>query len=233
VSTSSALKRARHHAHEACATAALAQFSLDRAGSQIALTFDDGPDPISTPLILDRLAELGVTATFFLVGRRALERSDVVQRIARDGHAIGSHSDSHPEARTTSIRRLTREYTNGHQNVGKAVGRPVALFRPPRGAVTMKSVIAIRAARLRPWLWTIDTHDYKATASATDIVARAQATRGGDVLLMHDTIATPGAQAAADRSATIAALPEIVSLARQRGLTFVTLPSETRGSLKS
>jgi len=118
---------------------------LDRTGDVVALTFDDGPDPDHTPAILDELARLGVVATFFLVGRRASTHPDIVRRILDEGHAVGSHSDSHPEPWRVSLRPLVLEYRRGRVHVEQAARRPVPLFRPPKGHVNASGAVAMRA----------------------------------------------------------------------------------------
>jgi peptidoglycan/xylan/chitin deacetylase (PgdA/CDA1 family) len=196
---------------------------LDRTGDVVALTFDDGPDPDHTPAILDELARLGVVATFFLVGRRASTHPDIVRRILDEGHAVGSHSDSHPEPWRVSLRPLVLEYRRGRVHVEQAARRPVPLFRPPKGHVNVSGAVAMRAARVQPWLWTIDPGDWRPAVRADEIVAGLAGLRAGDVILLHDAIDGPLAPSALDRTATRAALPGIVGLARERHLRFGTL----------
>lgn len=197
--------------------------SLDRAGAAIALTFDDGPDPVATPQILDELRRLDIAATFFLVGQRARAHPEIVQRILDEGHAIGSHSATHPEAWKTSLVRVLRDYRQGHAAVRSAAGRPVRLFRPPNGYLDGAGAVALWAARIRPWLWTIDPEDWQPGATTAEILANLAEVRAGDVVLLHDGLDGPGAQPTADRGATRAALAGIADLAGQRGLHFTTL----------
>jgi peptidoglycan/xylan/chitin deacetylase (PgdA/CDA1 family) len=189
----------------------------------VALTFDDGPDPEHTPAILDELARLGAVATFFLVGANAAAHPQIVRRIAAEGHAVGSHSSSHPEPWTLRPDALLRDYARGRAQVQDVVGRPADLFRPPKGYVDAAGAAVMLAARLRPWLWTLDPRDWEPEVRAAEIVGRLDALRAGDVVLLHDRIEGPLAPSALDRSTTREALPEIVALARSRGLDFVTL----------
>lgn len=135
--TSKGLRRVargtRRRAGEALVNRVHAREALDPADGAVALTFDDGPHPEHTPAVLDELARLGVVATFFLVGQRAAERPDLVRKIVDAGHAVGSHSSSHIEPWTVPLVDLAREYRRGRSEVEAAVGRPVALFRPPKG----------------------------------------------------------------------------------------------------
>jgi peptidoglycan/xylan/chitin deacetylase (PgdA/CDA1 family) len=196
---------------------------LDPADSAIALTFDDGPDPVSTVAVLDELARLEISATFFLVCEHARAHPDVVRRIVADGHAVGSHSFSHPDPWRLATRDLVREYRRGRALVEDAAQVAVPLFRPPKGYVDARGVLAMLATRVRPWLWTVDPGDWEPDVTPEHIVEECSAIQAGDIVLLHDAIRRPLAPSALDRSATCAALPFIASLARDRNLRFVTL----------
>ncbi len=213
-------------ARSACALVRLEGVSehLDRKATNVALTFDDGPDPDHTPAILDELARLDIPATFFLVGRRARAYPSLVQRILAEGHEVGSHSSSHPEPWAVSLPRLVGEYCRGRAQVERAAERSVPLFRPPKGYVNGSGAFAMLAARVRSWLWTIDPGDWVPDVRPEEIVAAVGELQGGDVVLLHDAIEGPLAPAALDRWATAAALEGIAEMAAGRGLRFTTLP---------
>jgi peptidoglycan-N-acetylglucosamine deacetylase len=117
-------------------------------GNTVALTFDDGPDEEFTPQVLDVLAAHRVRATFFLVGRRARNHPELVRRIVSDGHAVGSHTWSHPRPWTIGGLETLREYRAGRRAIEDLAGRDVPLFRPPKGYVTGRIALAALAARL-------------------------------------------------------------------------------------
>jgi peptidoglycan/xylan/chitin deacetylase (PgdA/CDA1 family) len=198
---------------------------LDPASHAVALTFDDGPDPAHTPALLDRLAELGVVATFFGVGAHARAHPELVRRAADAGHAIGSHSWSHPEPWTVDLATLRREYRDGRHALEDVLGRDVALFRPPYGYVSVKGAYAMRAARLRPWLWTIDPRDWEPGVTTDALRERLGTLEAGAVVLLHDSLVGARSHDVVDRSPTIGALESTVASARERGLRFTTLPS--------
>ncbi|MFN2607336.1 MAG: polysaccharide deacetylase family protein [Acidimicrobiales bacterium] len=204
------------------------QRHLDRASGNVALTFDDGPDPEHTPAVLDELGRLGIVATFFLVGHRATAHPGIVRRIIDEGHAVGSHSNSHPEPWGIPMPDLVREYRRGRVQVERAARRPVPLFRPPKGYVDGRGAAAMLAARLRPWLWTIDPHDWVPGVRPAEILAGLADLGSGDVVLLHDAIQGPLDPSALDRSATVAALDAVGALARQRQLRFCTLAGARR-----
>jgi peptidoglycan/xylan/chitin deacetylase (PgdA/CDA1 family) len=189
----------------------------------VALTFDDGPDPEFAPAFLDELRRLDVVATFFVVGHRARERPDLVRRAWDEGHAVGSHSDTHPEPWTVPVGQLAQDYRRGRQAAEAALGRRIRLFRPPKGYVDGAGAAAMLGAGVRPWLWTVDPQDWMPDATVDGLLRGLDGLKGGDVVLFHDAIEGPLAPSALDRSATLAALPAVAELARERGLRFTTL----------
>jgi len=217
------LRTLRRSAAAALVRGVAAREGIDHSGDVVALTFDDGPDPEYSPAIMDELGRLGVVATFFVVGKRARAHPELVRRALAEGHAVGSHSDTHPEPWTVPLRALAADYRRGRRAAETALGRRVRLFRPPKGYLNGTGAAAMLAARVRPWLWTVDPQDWLPDVRPDDIVAGVQGLAAGDVVLLHDAIEGPLAPSALDRSATLAALPAIADLATQRGLRFTTL----------
>ncbi len=190
----------------------------------IALTFDDGPDPVHTPLVLDELRRLGAVATFFVVGERAAAHPDLIRRMVAEGHAVGSHSASHPDPWELSVRVLASDYRRGRAMLEAATGEPSRLFRPPKGYWDLRGAVATRAAGLDPWRWTIDTGDWARGADVESIMESVAAVGAGDVVLMHDAIEKPVSSDTLDRSATVASIAPLIERARARGLRPVVLP---------
>ena len=191
----------------------------------VALTFDDGPHPSSTGRVLDALGDLGVRATFFCVGRNAQAHPGLVRRALAEGHAVGSHSATHPHPARTPLRDLEGEYVAGRRAVSAAAGRDVRLFRPPHGHLGLRSARMVRRQRLSTWLWTVDPQDWRPGVTTDQVAAVAAGARSGDVVLLHDWVEQPWAPEALDRSATVEALPAIVRAVEDRGLRFTTLPT--------
>ncbi len=196
---------------------------LARETNAVALTFDDGPDPQFTPQVLDVLAAHGVRATFFLVGRRVRSHPELVRRMISEGHAVGSHTWSHPRPWTIGGLDTLREYRAGRRAVEEVAGHPVRLFRPPKGYLTGRIAIAALATRLETWLWTVDPEDWQPGVTADQLLDRLAGLEPGDVVLLHDGLEDALAPEAEDRSATVAALPAIIEKARARGLELVGL----------
>jgi peptidoglycan/xylan/chitin deacetylase (PgdA/CDA1 family) len=204
---------------------AVARVRRRRPGGPVALTFDDGPMPGSTDRLLDVLGELGVAATFFCVGRNAAAHPELVARMRAEGHAVGSHSLTHPHPRDIALPALAREYVAGRRAVERAATGPVSLFRPPHGYVTPARAVLMRSLGLRTWLWSVDPEDWVPGVERDAIVAVASRAGPGDVVVMHDWVEQPEKDDALDRTATITAVPAIVANLRARGLTLTALPA--------
>jgi peptidoglycan/xylan/chitin deacetylase (PgdA/CDA1 family) len=194
---------------------------------RVALTFDDGPHPSSTPRLLDVLGDLGVVATFFCVGRNVRAHPEIVRRALAEGHGMGSHSCNHPHPAGMSLGALTVEYRSGRQAVAEVLGHDVTLFRPPNGHLGVRSALMVRREGLAPWLWTVDSQDWRPGISTEEVVRVTAAARSTDVVLLHDWVEQPRDPSALDRSATIRALPAVVRAVRERGLEFTTLPPQS------
>ncbi|HET9188416.1 MAG TPA: polysaccharide deacetylase family protein [Acidothermaceae bacterium] len=180
----------------------------------VAITFDDGPDPVSTPAILDLLRASRARATFFLVGERIARASDVVQRIIDEGHEIGLHGWRHRYTFTTSP-RLARCLATLSEAVGPAHPRP-RWFRPPYGVLSATSAVEAARNRLRPILWTTWAKDWRADATPESIATlMAPGIVGGATLLLHDASTN---RAPMSWTATAGALPVILRECAARGL---------------
>src|SRR4051794_26218506 len=194
---------------------------LSHSSPAVALTFDDGPDPDSTPRVLDVLAAHGVPATFFCVGSRARRHPDLVRRILAEGHAVGSHSETHRVGQLASGPAM-RDYRSGRSAVEEAAGRPVHLFRPPHGRLDLPTARALRGSGLRTWLWTVDPGDYVPGTTADSIVETVGGSVAGDVVLLHDAL-EEAPDGAPSRNVLVEALPEVITRLQGRGLRLVAL----------
>lgn len=158
-------------------------------GQRFHLTFDDGPHPQHTPLILDWLKANGLHATFFLVGENVGRYPALVQRIVAEGHQVGNHTWSHPKLTVMGDTAVRSQLQRTHDAIVKVCGKAPTAFRPPYGALS---------ARQRQWiekefsyqtlLWDIDTLDWTQTTSA-DVAARIQQglkPGSANVILAHD-----------------------------------------------
>jgi peptidoglycan/xylan/chitin deacetylase (PgdA/CDA1 family) len=128
---------------------------------ELALTFDDGPNPAWTPRLLEILARREVRATFFMVGSRAEKEPALIRQIVAAGHLIGNHSWSHLNLALASARRIEEELTRASRTLEQISGEPVRYFRPPFGARRPEVLRAARRLGLIPVLWNAMTSDWK------------------------------------------------------------------------
>ncbi|MQY35973.1 hypothetical protein SRB17_39690 [Streptomyces sp. RB17] len=181
----------------------------------VALTFDDGPDPVSTPHFLRLLAARRVHATFFLLGQQAHRSPALVREIAAAGHEIGIHGWLHRPLLLRGPRATYDDFARARDTVASITGRQPTLFRPPYGVMSTAAHLAARRLGLTPVLWTCWGEDW--TARATPESVHRTVTRdldGGGTILLHDSDCTsaPGAWHAA-----LGALPRILDTCAERG----------------
>jgi len=157
----------------------------DRDHSQIAITVDDGPDPVHTPRMLDIFREHAVKATFFVVGGAAEQYPELVLRMKNEGHEVGSHSYSHPYFHRLSWLGAIREIGMTRWVLNRILGEKCKLFRPPHGKLSLRSLIPAWAAGQQVVMWNVDLKDYRAAPG--DVEARLERTKltSGDIILYH------------------------------------------------
>ena len=180
----------------------------------IALTFDDGPYPIFTPLLLDELHKEKVPATFFLIGRDAEQWPEITRRIEADGNEIGDHTYSHPNLDQETDAQVRDEVFHGRDVLWSLAHDPAVRFlmRPPHGRYTMATLRTLQGIGYHVVLWTDDSGDWRTLPSqhiANDMLRHASAP---DIVLLHS-----------GKLATIEALPAVVERFRRAGYRFVTV----------
>lgn len=188
---------------------------------QLALTFDDGPNDPHTFRLLEILAKHGVNATFFPIGRFVEQRPDILDAIAREGHAIGNHTYSHPLLIFKSAAALRDEISRCQRVLDDAVGnRHSPLFRPPHGGRTPYTIRALRQLGMTPVMWSVSGWDWNATSAQQIERKVALQVRGGDVILLHDG----GHQhMGVDRSYSVRAADNIIQRYKSAGYQFTTV----------
>ncbi len=152
----------------------------------LALTYDDGPNDPYTWRMLEVLERHGVKATFFLIGQYVQQKPEIARAVVAAGHAIGSHTWSHPNLIFAPATELRRQLVQTRQAILDATGVDTKLFRPPFGGRRPATLRTVRAFGLQTVMWNVTCYDWKAK-SAEEIVAHAERQiRGGDVILLHD-----------------------------------------------
>ena len=204
-------------------------YQIERTGAhdhQIALTFDDGPDAVWTPRILDVLKAKAVPATFFIIGENALLERALLEREIGEGHEVGSHTYTHPNLATVSPRETRLELNTTQRLFQAYTGHALRLFRAPyfgdAEPTTADEIVPVAEAQAQGYLSVglhVDPGDWK-TPGAAAIVANTVAgvegatpDRSANIVLLHDS--------GGNRAQTVEALPQIIDTLRARGYDFV------------
>jgi peptidoglycan-N-acetylglucosamine deacetylase len=195
--------------------ATLSEAKLAKGEKVIALTFDDGPWKDSTQKILDILKENNVKATFFVLGSMLQEYPDLGKKIVTEGHVIANHTWHHwyhqmsPQIAANEIERTS-------DLIYKLTGVKTTMFRPPGGKMHNGVVDYARNRKYGVILWSSDSNDYSRPPVPRLISNVMREAKPGGIVLMHD--------GGGNRSNTVAALPQIISIFRKQGYKFVTIP---------
>ena len=187
---------------------------------QLALTYDDGPNDPHTLHLLEILAKHGARATFFLIGRYAQQRPDIVREIAKAGHDIGNHTFTHPLLIFKSAAEIRRELSQCNAAVSEATGEHSNLFRPPFGG---RRPVVFRIARelgLEPIMWNVTGYDWNAPPASVIEAKVEKQIRGGDVILLHDG---GHKRMGVDRSQTVLATDRLLTRYKAERYQFLTI----------
>lgn len=175
---------------------------------QIALTFDDGPNPATTPIVLDLLKKYNAKATFFVLGHAVAGNEAILQRMVAEGHEVANHSWSHPKLTALSSEEVRHEIESTQQAVEAAIGQRPKLVRPPYGAVNQAVVDAMGLPSI---YWNVDTEDWRSHDSRViNEKVRMQACPGC-IILMHDI-----------HQSTVDSLESVLQFLTSEGYNLVT-----------
>jgi peptidoglycan/xylan/chitin deacetylase (PgdA/CDA1 family) len=185
----------------------------------VALTFDDGPDPRWTPLVLEELGRARAVATFFVLSARAAAQRPTLERIVREGHEIGLHGNLHLRHDEHPAETIA---TDTEEALALLAPHRPRVWRPPHGIVGESTRALAARHSLRLVTWTADSVDWQAGASAAAMLASLEPQLSpGAVVLMHDAIG-PGATRTTPQ-ATVELVEPLVAAIRRRGLEPVRL----------
>lgn len=176
---------------------------------KVALTFDDGPDPQYTPMLLDGLKERDVKATFFVMGKQAEKYPELIKRMEEEGHLIGNHTYSHMQLKKSNREQFKEELKKTSEIVETITGNPVQYVRPPYGAWDKTFE---KELNMFPVLWNIDPLDWcKSNVSciAQNVINEVEE---NDIILMHDQYPS-----------SVKAAFKIVDALQEQGYEFVTV----------
>jgi peptidoglycan/xylan/chitin deacetylase (PgdA/CDA1 family) len=196
------------------------------AGRRIALTYDDGPNPVHTPPLLSLLDRFGAKATFFSIGMWAEREPGLLREVHAAGHAVGNHTHTHPRMPMISMVAVKEELRRCRAAV-EASGIEFSranggmLMRPPYGSRRPATLRALRQEGYEPVTWSITCYDWRRTATRRSIARHARRAGPGDIILMHDgSHLVPDG----DRSRSIAATEDTLERYGAEGYEFVTVP---------
>lgn len=184
----------------------------------VALTFDDGPDPQFTPIVLDILKKHEARATFFILGKRAEAHPDILKKIAAEGHEIGNHSYSHPDFNNINQEAQLNEVAKTTNIIKRLTGQTPGLLRPPGGYLSYDLVAITKKNNMTIAYWTYqqDSKDWRNGIKAATIAGHViKNIRPGQVIILHDGCPN-GMQ-------TAKATDMIVSHLQEEGYSFVTV----------
>jgi polysaccharide deacetylase family sporulation protein PdaB len=184
----------------------------------IALTFDDGPDPVDTPAILDLLKKYDAKATFFAVGKRVEMYPELAKREILEGHEIANHTYDHSYFhKRIAVEKIEADIQKAESIILNTTGKKPSLFRPPGGFYGDNVVNASKKAGylVVMWSWHQDTEDWN-TPGVNKIVNKVlNNARKGDIVLFHDYVE--------GKTQTIEALKKVLPELKSRGFRFVTV----------
>ncbi len=190
-------------------------FDQDRettTGKSIYITFDDGPIPEVTPLVLDILTEYEAKATFFCVGNNVSKYPDVFRRIVNDGHSVGNHTFSH----LNGFKSDTGEYLEDIEKCNSLINSN--LFRPPHGRMKITQYKAVKD-KYRIIMWSVLTGDYNKKLSKEEVLNNAlKYTKEGSIIVFHDSLKAA--------ESMLYALPAMLKHFSQRGYQFKAINQE-------
>jgi peptidoglycan/xylan/chitin deacetylase (PgdA/CDA1 family) len=191
-----------------------------RGARGVVLTFDDGPDPETTPRVLEALAAERVTATFFVIGKKAEAHPELVREMKRRGHAIGLHSYAHDRLfALRTQKRVARDLARGVAVLRAITGDPPMLFRPPIGHTNPAIARVADALDLRVVGWSVSARDGLESARPEKVLARIRRqVEDGAIVLLHDAAEEGGRVPAG-----VEAIREILETVKEARLEVVPL----------
>lgn len=182
---------------------------------QISLTFDDGPNPSTTPVVLDLLKKYNAKATFFVIGQNIEGNEWILQRMKAEGHEIANHTWSHPNLTKLSPDTIRQEIEKTQVAIEKAVGQRSRLVRPPYGAVNKQ---VANAMNLPSICWNVDTLDWSSHNPQAILNQVKSNACPGCFILMHDI-----------HKETVKSLDSVLQFLTSQGYSMVTV-SESLGT---
>ena len=197
-------------------------YQLPTLQKKIAITFDDGPSPIWTPLILDELKKSDVKATFFMIGHHVQKYPHIARRVVEEGHAIGNHGYAHSVILYYTQAEIEEEIKYTEHVIKNVTGKTTTMYRPPKAWMTKSIKQKIKDIGYDVVLWSLNSKDWAGFPPQfiTDHLVRS--VKGGDIILFHDSGNVLKAEGG-DRSRTVKAVGYLIRELHKKGFEFVTV----------
>ena len=188
----------------------------------VALTFDDGPSPQWTPLILDELKKANVKATFFMLGEHVKKYPQVARRVAAEGHDIGNHTYSHHVLIYYKMDELESEIKQAENVIRQVTGKTTVFFRPPKAWLTGEEKQKIKELGYQVVLWSLNSKDWVTFDDKYIIKYLLHHVRPGDIILFHDSGGVFTVEGG-NRKETVLAIRKLIERLKERGYRCVTV----------
>lgn len=186
---------------------------VENKNNEVAITFDDGPDPENTLIILEILKKHGILATFFCIGHKIQDQCKIIQSIIDEGHLIGNHSFTHHFFfDLKSEKEMIDELKQTNQSVIDCTGKEMKYFRPPYGVTNPNLAKAIKATNLYSIGWSVRPMDTVAKSDKKLIASIVENLKSGDIIVLHDT-----------SKITLKNLEQIIISIKSKGFCIVSL----------
>lgn len=193
--------------------------------NRIALTFDDGPHPVYTPLVLDALLLANIRATFFVLAHEAKTYPDIIKRMVAEGHDVQVHGYHHAFVPFIGLQQTVQQVQMSAEVLRDCLGTTTKFYRPTWGLCNLWTFFVLRKMHHKLVLWSVMVGDWRVTAPEVLLERVANKLHQGAIVVLHDSDLTPGAQRGAPES-VIAIIPHLAKLSRDKGYAWTTL-SET------
>ena len=185
----------------------------------IALTFDDGPDEVFTPQILNILKKYDIKATFFVIGEKVSRNEDIIKRQIEEGHEIGNHTFTHINALKKNYFEIKEEIEKTQEAIKSVTGEEPTIFRPPYRGLSRDLCRIIKEKNMNIVLWSnIDVRDWSNPGVDTMVNTIENEIENGNILILHDYNTVRN-----DKSQTIETLEIVIPKLKKMGYKFVTV----------
>ena len=189
---------------------------------KVALTFDDGPSPIWTPLILDELKKAHVKATFFMIGHHVKKYPEIAKRVAQEGHQIGNHGYAHSVLLYYTPEELEEEVKYTELVIKEITGQTTTCFRPPKALITKDEKEKLKSIGYQVVLWSLNSKDWVTFDDKYIVHYLLRNIRNGDIILFHDSGGV-FTREGGDRSETVSTIARLVEKLKERDFECVTV----------